>query len=143
MDESYAPQPLARWYVFGAAASLIFMALLCVAYAVHLGTDPAALPLDERALFEAEPVWVSGAFGLTGIAGAIGAILLLLRRKAAEGLLCLSLVGSVLWLAGLLLVPRLRDLLMTGEIVAALVVTALVWTIFWFARHSRQRGWLR
>jgi hypothetical protein len=25
----------------------------------------------------------------------------------------------------------------------SIVVTALTWTVYWFARHSRQRGWLR
>jgi hypothetical protein len=86
---------------------------------------------------------VSGAFGLTSIAGAIGALLLLLGRKTAQPLLLLSLVAVAVWFAGLMLVPQLRDLLMTGEIVTALIVAALTWTIFWFARHSRQREWLR
>ena len=38
---------------------------------------------------------------------------------------------------------ELRDLLSTNQIAAALVVVAIVWTIYWFARHSAQRGWLR
>ena len=143
MDEHFAPRPLARWYVAAASASLVVMLLICVAYAVHLTTDPATLALDERALFEAEPGWVSGAFGLTGITGAIGGILLLARRRLAEPVLLISLVTVAIWFGGLLLVPRLRDLLTTGEIAMALVVCAITWTIFWFARHSRQRGWLR
>ena len=24
-----------------------------------------------------------------------------------------------------------------------IVMAAITWTVFWFARHSRQRGWLR
>jgi hypothetical protein len=42
-----------------------------------------------------------------------------------------------------LLVPRLRDALGTDDIAVAVVVAVITWTIYWFARHSRQRGWLR
>jgi len=47
------------------------------------------------------------------------------------------------WLAGLLLVAPLRESMSANDLIVALVVTALTWTVFWFARHSRQRGWLR
>jgi hypothetical protein len=30
-----------------------------------------------------------------------------------------------------------------NDLLVALVVAALTWTVYWFARHSRQRGWLR
>jgi hypothetical protein len=143
MDDRFKPRPVARWYMIGAVASLLFMLLVCAAYAKHLMTDPATLPLDERALYLAEPSWVAGAFGLTGIAGAVGGLLLVMRRKTAQPLLFLALLAVAAWFAGLMLVPQLRDLLMTGEIVMALIVCAITWTIFWFARHSRQRGWLR
>ena len=142
MDERYSPRPIARWYMGAALASLAFMLLICVAYAVHLTTNPASLALDERALYEAEPNWVSGALGLTGVFGSIGAALLLMRRKLAELVLLVSLAASALWLAGLLLVPKLRELLTTGEIAAAFAICAIAWTIYWFAHHSRQRGWL-
>jgi hypothetical protein len=39
--------------------------------------------------------------------------------------------------------PAFRDLLSTDEIAVLVVVIAISWTIYWFARHSRQRGWLR
>ena len=143
MDERFSPRPVARWYFVGAGVALLFGLLVCFGYGVHLTTDPSTLALDERALYEAEPAWVSGAFGLTGAAVAAGAMLLILRRKAAEPVLLMSLAAVCVWFAGLLLVPQLRDLLMSGEIAMAVVVVLITWTIFWFGRHSRQRGWLR
>jgi len=143
MDERFTPRPVARWFIVAAIMSLLFGLLISFGYFVHLTTDPATLALDERALYEAEPAWVSGAFGLTGASIAIGSILLILRRKAAEPVLMLSLAAVIVWFAGLLLVPQLRDLLLTAEIAMAVIVVLITWTIFWFARHSRQRGWLR
>jgi len=143
MDDRFTPRPVARWYIVGAVAALLFGLLICFGYGVHVTTDPATLALDERALYEAEPAWVSGALGLTGATIAIGTILLMLHRRAAEPVLMASVAAVCVWFAGLLLVPKLRDLLLTVEIAMAVAVVAITWTIYWFARHSRQRGWLR
>jgi hypothetical protein len=143
MDDRFTPRPVARWYMPAAIVSLLLGMLICFGYGVHLTTDPATLALDERALYLAEPAWVSAAFGLTGAAIAIGSILLIMRRKAAQLVLLLALAAVCIWFAGLLLVPQLRDLLLPVEIAMAIVVVAITWTIFWFARHSRQREWIR
>lgn len=143
MDDRYAPRPVAGWYTIAAVASLLFMTLGCVALFVHVTTDPAKLPLDQRELFMAEPQWVLAASAFGFVAGALGALLLVLRNKAAERVLLVSLLGMLVWLAGMFLTPALRDLLSTDQIAVLLIVVALTWTIFWFARHSRQRGWLR
>src|SRR4051794_16563526 len=143
MDDHYAPRPIARWYWAGAVASLLFMLLGCAVYGMHVYTDPATLPLDQRAMFEAEPMWVTTAMGVASLAGVAGAVTLLLRRKAAVPLMIVSLICVLVWFAGLFAAPGLRDVLSTDDIAVAVVVVALTWTIFWFARHSRQRGWLR
>jgi hypothetical protein len=143
MDEHYAPRPVAGWYMVAAVVALVVMALPLVGALIHLTTDPATLPLDERAQFEAEPIWMVAMFGLAGLAGAVGGLMLVLRRRPAEPLLLVALIGIGLWFAGLFVNPQLRDLLSTGQIAAAIIVVAIVWTIYWFARHSRQRGWLR
>jgi len=143
MDDRFAPQPIARWYSAAAIVSLCFMLVGCVGYLLEVTADPASLPLDQRTVHEAQPLWLISANAVAVWAGAAGALLLVLRRKLAETLLLVSMIAVAIWLAGLLLAPHLRDLISTGDIVVAVVVTVITWTIFWFARHSRQRGWLR
>ena len=143
MDDEFKPRPVAGWYMPAAVASLLFMALGCIMYLLHIFADPAAMPLDQRAAYEAEPTWVTAAFALAVWVGAAGALMLVLRRKYAEMLLTVSLVAVLVWLAGLLLVTGLRENMSANDLLVAIVVTALTWTIFWFARHSRQRQWLR
>jgi hypothetical protein len=70
-------------------------------------------------------------------------VLLFLRRRLAEPLLLLSLLGTTIWFAGFLLVPALREGMSSDALLVPLIILALTWTIFWFARHSRMRGWLR
>ena len=143
MDEDYAPRPVAGWFTAAAIASLLFMALGCASYLMHVLTDPASLPIDRRAALEAQPAWVTGAYAVAVWAGLAGAILLVLKRKLAEPALLVSVAAVLVWLAGLVLVTPLREALSANDLVVAMVVAALTWTIFWFARHSRQRGWLR
>jgi len=143
MNEGHAPEPIARWYFPAAIAALLFMLLGCGVFLLDVSTDPATMPLDQRAAHDAQPLWLILANGAAAWIGAIGALLLVLRRRFAEQLLLVSFVAVTIWLAGLLLVPRLRDLLGSDDIAVAVVVTILTWTIYWFARNSRRRGWLR
>ena len=143
MDDLYAPRPVAGWFTAAAVASLLFMGLGCVMYLTHVLTDPNSMQLDQRVAYDAEPLWVTGAYAVAVWAGLAGTVLLLLKRKVAEPLLLLSLVGVLVWLAGLVVVSPLRESMSANDLLVAIVVTILTWTIFWFARHSRQRGWLR
>ena len=143
MDELHSPQPVAAWYPIAAFASLAVMALGCVGLVMHLLTDPATLPLDQRALYEAEPGWVFAISAIGFIAGLIGGLLLLMKRAAAERVMLVSLVAMVVWLAGIFATAQFRNLLSTNEIAVLIAILAVTWTIYWFARHSRQRGWLR
>jgi hypothetical protein len=142
-DDPYSPRPLARWFWLAAAASLLFMAIGCGGYLIDVTTAPEDIPVDRRTLYEARPIWQMAAYGTAVWVGLAGAILLLMRRKLAEWLLLVSLIAAVLTFLPYAAVPGVRDNVTTGDIVAAIVVLAITWTIYWFARHSRQRGWLR
>lgn len=143
MEERFGPRPVASWFMVAAVAALLFMALGCVSYVMHVFADPSTMPLDQRAAYAAEPAWVTGAYAVAVWVGLAGAILLVLRRRLAEPALLLSLLATLVWLAGLVLVRDLRENMSANDLLVAIVVTALTWTIYWFARHSRMRGWLR
>ena len=143
MDDEYSPRPIAAWFIIAAVASLLFMGFGVVSFLMHLFADPNSMPLDQRAAYLAEPVWVKIAYGVAVFAGLGGAILLVMRRRLAEWALLVSLIAVLTWLAGLILVSPLRENMSANDLLVAIVVTALTWTIYWFARHSRQRDWLR
>jgi hypothetical protein len=143
MDEHEVPQRVARWYPLAAFASLAMMALGCLGLVMHVLTDPTTLPLDQRALFEAEPQWVLAASAIGFVAGLFGSLLLVLKRVAAERAMLISLIGMAVWFAGMFATSEFRNLLSTDDIALLVAIVAIVWTIYWFARRSRQRGWLR
>lgn len=143
MDEHFAPRPIAAWYLPAAVASLLFMGLGCVSFLMHVFADRGSLPLDQQAAYAAEPAWVTGAYAIAVSAGLVGAFLLVTKRRAAEWFLLVSLIAVLVWLAGLILVTPLREAISANDLLVAMVVAALTWTVYWFARHSRRRGWLR
>ena len=143
MDEQFSPRPVANWYTPAAIASLLFMLLGCAMYLMHVSADPASLAPDQAAAYAAEPMWVTAAFAIAVWVGAAGTVLLVMRRKLAEPLLLVSLIAVLAWFAGLLLVSGLREAMSVNDLIVPIVILALTWTIYWFARHSRQRGWLR
>ena len=142
-DDHYAPRPIAGWFMPAAIASLLFMGLGCVMYLTHVLADPDSLPLDQRSAYLAEPLWVTAAYAVAVWVGLAGTVLLVMKRKLAEGLLLIALIAVLVWLAGLIVVAPLRENMSANDLLVAIVVTALTWTIYWFARHSRQREWLR
>jgi putative Mn2+ efflux pump MntP len=143
MDDHYAPRPVAAWYTPAAIASLLFMVMGCIMYLMHVFADPAQMPPDQRTAYEALPIWVTAAFAISVWAGAAGALMLVLRKKYAEMLLLVSLVAVLVWLGGMMLTTQVRENMSANDLLMAIVIVALTWTIFWFARHSRQREWLR
>ena len=133
---------MASWFKFAALASILFMLIGCAGYLMDVTSDPASLPLDQRALMEARPTWQVAAYAIAVWVGLAGAVLLFMRRKLAEPLLLVSLIACVFTFLPYFVVPGVRDLVTTGEIAFGLIIIAITWSIFWFARHSRQRGWL-
>ena len=143
MNDDFSPRPIAGWYMIAAVASVLLMGLFCVLYIMHVTANPSSMPLDQRAAYEATPAWVIGAFGVGAWVGAVGGILLVLKRRQAEIAMLASLAGMLVWLAGSLAVGQLREAMSANDLLVIIGMVAISWTIFWFARHSRQRGWLR
>jgi hypothetical protein len=142
MDDEFTPRPVASWYMLAAVASLLVMGAFCILYLTHVFADPAAMPLDQRAAYQATPGWVTGAFGVGAWIGLAGSLLLVMRRRLAEPAMLVSLAGMGAWLVGSLVVAPLREVMSATDLVVIIAALALAWTIYWFARHSRMRGWI-
>lgn len=140
-DDRFSPRPVAGWYMAAALASLLFMLIACGGYLVDVTSDPATLPLDLRVVAEAPPVWAMAAYAIAVWVGLAGAVMLVLRKKLAQPLMLVSLIAAVVTFLPYAIVPDVRDNITTSDMAVAIVILAITWTIFWFARHSAQRGW--
>ena len=142
MDEAIQ-SPAPRWFTLAAIAAVLFELAGCAVFAMQMAVDPAALPLDQRAMWDAAPMWMLVAYGVAVAAGLIGAILLLMRRRLAEKLLLVSFVAVLVQFSALLLVPTLRNLTTSDDLFLPFLIIVVSYSVWHFARRARASGWLR
>ena len=131
------------WFWLVAVAALLFEAAGAWLFVNSLTLDPAMLPLDQRAIFEATPQWMTIAWAIAIGAGLLGAIALLLRRRFAEPLLLVSLIAVAVQFSGLFLVRQLRELTPEDHLVVPIVILLFAYAVWQTSKLARRRGWLR
>ena len=141
--DPYSPRPVAPWFKWAALATLAWMLLGVVNYLWQVTLDPATLPADSQAIMAAVPTWMLFFFAVAVWLGLAGAVLLVLRRKLAEPLLLASLLACAIQFTAYFVHAPLREAMPGDGLVVPAVILAITWTVYWFARHSRQKGWLR
>lgn len=140
--ESEVPSAPA-WYWLAAVAALLFELTGAYLFTNSLMLDPATLPLDQRAVFEATPQWMTVAWAVAIGAGVIGAVGLLMRRRFAEPLLLISLIAVLLQFSGIFLVRQLRELTPEDHLIVPVVILLLAYAIWQMSKLAKRRGWLR
>ena len=84
------------WFMIAAVILLVWNLFGVMAYIMQVTMSPdalAALSDEERLLFETTPAWATAAFAVAVNGGALGCLLLLLKRNLAGFFLQLSLAG--------------------------------------------------
>ena len=142
-DPRFAQQPFRSWFWFGAVGVLLFMLVGVAGYLATVMTPVDQMPADRQAVMAAMPAWQTPVYAIAVWSGLVGAVLLLMRRRLAVPVLLVSLVCAVGTFLPFAVIPPVRELATEGDAIAAIIVIALCWTSFWFARHSQQRGWLK
>ncbi len=143
MDQINPDRPAPRWFTIAAIGAVLFELAVCTTYLMQVLVDPAALPVDQRALWDAAPGWMVAAYAVAVWVGLIGAILLVMRRRLAEKLLLVSLVAVLVQFSALLLVPELRNLTTSDALFLPFVIIVVCYVIWHFAWTARRAGWLR
>jgi len=87
----------------------------------------AQMPDYVRAVVENRPVWATAAFAIAGIAGVIGAILLLMRKPAAVPLFIISFVGVVIQLVPLIGLDNVNSSIWLGTGMSIVFAAFLIW----------------
>lgn len=143
MDEPNVSSPVPGWFTIAAIGALLWETVGCAMYLLQVTADPASLPVDQRAMWDAAPAWMVAAYAVAVWVGLAGAVMLLMRRKLAEPLLLVSLLGVIVQFSALLIVPALRNLVASDDLLLPFVVIIVCYGIWMLARRARKAGWLR
>lgn len=123
-----------------AALGLLWSLMGCLSYIAQNNADFVARLAEPQLSFITErPFWASAAFAVAVYAGAVGCILLLLRRVAAVQALGLSLMGAFVTLFYMVMALGMSVAVLQSAGTSVLVGCIL----FWISMAARVRGWLR
>ena len=138
-----APAAPPVWFRIVALLAVLWNAFGVFQYLSSVGLfgDPMTGMTDaQRAAVESIPAAITGAFALGTIAGLIGSLGLLLRKRWAFPVLVVSLLalaaleGWIVFLSGALDV--------FGGIALPVTICVIAALLAWLAYHARRRGWL-
>jgi hypothetical protein len=111
---------------------------------MQMNTDVvAAFPETHRAIIEGRPVWATAAFGLGVIGGAVGALLLLLRKSVAFQIFIVSLGGIAVTMIHTIGVAGSRNDFGAFEIVIMILMPVVVAAfLIWYTKRAKYKGQL-
>ena len=102
----------------------------------------AALDPAERELMESMPTWLIAVYALAVNAGALGCLLLVLRKALSIPLLILSFACIVVQMGYSLFMTEAIEVY--GPVVAAqsAFITAVGAYLVWYSRKAKDSGWI-
>ena len=126
------------------AVALIWNVMGVINFFVQMNADAlASFPESHRAIVEGRPAWATGAFAIAVFGGALGCLLLLLRKSAAYYLFIVSLLGVIVQLIHTLgIASSIIDFSpfeLSMIILMPLVVAAF---LIWYSKQARTKDWI-
>lgn len=131
------------FWVIGAVA-LVWNVMGAMNYIVQLNADSlASFPESHRAIIEGRPAWATGGFAIGVFGGALGSLLLLLRKPAAFYLFVASLLGVIVTMVHTIGVARSTVSFSVFEIVMMIAMPlAVALFLIWYSRLAESKGWI-
>ena len=122
------------------AVALIWNVMGAINYIVQIDADAiAAMPETHRAIIESRPAWATGAFAIAVFGGALGCVLLLLRKLAGYYLLVASLLGAIVAIAQF---HAAAGVGLVGASIGSLMQLVVAAFLIWYSKRAASKGWI-
>ena len=120
------------------AVALIWNVMGVINFFMQMNPDALAdYPEAARSLVEGRPEWATGAFAIAVFGGALGCLLLLLRKSAAYYVFIASLLGVI--------VTNIHTFGITGSTeiwVGSLMSLVVAAFLIWYSKQAESKGWI-
>ena len=144
MADPATSKPTSQFYWISGAA-LLWNISGIAAYVGQVTMSPEtleAMPEAQRALYEGIPAWATSAYATAVTAGALGCLLLLLRRSLAIPVLVLSLAGVLVQFSHALFMTPAIEVMGASTVVFPVIITGIGCFLIWYANDAKSKGWL-
>jgi hypothetical protein len=141
-DESAGGVHWSFWII--GAVALIWNIMGVVNFFMQMNADAlASYPESHRAIVAGRPAWATGAFAIAVFGGALGCLLLLLRKSAAYYLFIASLLGVTVQLIYTLGITGSTINFSPSEIfMIMLMPLAVAAFLIWYSKRAESKGWI-
>jgi hypothetical protein len=103
----------------------------------------ATLPSEQAEVILNTPAWATAGYALAVWFGALGSLLLVLKRKIATPLLIISLVGIVIQQYHSFFVIDALEIYGASAAILPLIVLIIGLYLPWLSRTATAKGWLK
>ena len=133
-----------KWFMIVAAVLLVWNLLGVMVYIMQVMMSPetlAALPEEQRQLYEDTPAWATAAFAVAVNFGALGCVLLLLRKNLAGLFLQLSLTGVLVQMFYSFFMSKSFEVFGPGGLVMPVIVIVIAIYLVVLAAKANTKRW--
>ena len=137
-DETVGGVHWSFWVI--SVVTLLFNVMGAMNYFVQMNADSlASFPESYRPIIEGRPAWATGGFAIAVFGGAIGCLLLLLRKSAAFYVFIASLLGVIVTMMHIFGVAGFSSFEIWIGVLIQLVVVAF---LIWYSKQAESKGWI-
>ena len=133
------------WFKIVAIIAFVWNLLGVLAFVGQMFMTPemlAELPVAEQELYANTPMWATAAFAMAVFAGALGSLLLLMKKGLATLVLTLSLVGVLVQMFHSFFMSKSFEVYGPGAAVMPMMVIVIAVYLVWLSNKAQKNGWL-
>ena len=136
--------PIWFWIISGIALLWNIMGLIAFYSQVTMSEETlAAMDPADQAMYENIPVWVMAAFATAVIAGTIGALGLLLRKKWAYPVFLVSLLGVIIQQIHIFFLSGIMKNAEVGTVIMPAMILLIAILLLFYSKRMIRQGWLK
>lgn len=140
MSEKQTSRVHWSFWLIGIAA-LVWNAMGVVNFFMQMNPDVlATYPESHRAIVASQSGWVAASVAIAIFGGALGCVLLLLRKANAIYLFIASLIATIVVVAHTLSLPV--DLSVSDIVLIVVMPVVVAVLLAWYSRWTAIRGWI-
>lgn len=142
-NDPVSARPKSFWVI--AIAALLWNLLGVAIFFLQVSATPetlAAMPTEQRQIYEATPVWLNIAFAVAVFGGVLGALGLLLKKRWAVTFFLVSLLALLVQVVGAYSVTPMWQVHGSASLAMPVLLVAIALLLWVYSRKATIRGWL-
>ena len=136
-------RPTSFWVI--AIAALVWNLIGVAMFYMQINMSPeqlAAMPAEQRQVYEATPSWLNIFFGIGVFGGVLGAVGLLLKKKWATPVFLISYIAVLVQMVAAYIVTPAWAVYGAAGLIMPIVIVVISLLLWRYSAKAAARGWL-